>query len=410
MSKVSLADVCDEVLGEFKYDREYFKRLKRYQIEYVHANDDHLSFFGGHLLGVYSLRFGYREIDTYFEDILGIDYETMERSVKDVTTINHSFNISSDPMNIAMMYQIHRLLTSKTLGNKDKTEAASIVAMVFSYRVMAALCAKYFRYPIDTETSQAIYERLSGRYLIKKLGTWQAVFEYRGREFVSTDSVHYKALVAFKDDVAIVNAINDLFNRMKDMMKNIYKEFMYVHEHGGKIKSDSGTMVDADGEEIVKDKVHGLENYQKYLIGTMSDVNSFYKQELVDVIGKVIPTVHGKGFSGCLRWMCDELDSKQRGAVVEFVNHVLTIAYEYLSSNSYALNKSKDIVLLTSMLKGFILSSRSESEDLAKFRDEGDTIVRWAVKQTSRQTVSTIRNALFLYVCLRAFTKHAYEH
>jgi len=408
MDELTLKEAFDELMGSQKFDSRMAKKAKLFQVQFVHDNHDHRAFFGGNLIGVHRIRFVYNDYTRYFNDVVDVDEDVVLNQVRRVTTINHDFKISGDPMNLTVMYQVHRFMTSPYLNEKARIDACRDVVLVFLYRSIAALLAHYFKYPIDTETAQAVYERLSGRYLIKKLGTWQAVFNYRADEFIGKESVHIQAVIKFNDDTAIVNAINDLQGRIKDMLKNIYAEFIHVHEHGGKIGSGSATMIDADGEEIVKDKVHGLESYQHYILSVVGDRNSFYKQELVDVVAKVIPTVHGKAFPLILDWMTSELNSDHREQISKFIEHVLSMAYNYLLENEYVLHRSRDILLLTSKLKGFILSSRSNSEELEIFRKEGDAIVKASSKQSNNQTVAALRNGLFLYISLRAFTKHAY--
>jgi hypothetical protein len=65
---------------------------------------------------------------------------------------------------------------------------------------------------------------------------------------------------------------------------------------------------------------------------------------------------------------------------------------------------------LVSKLKGYILSSRESEGELEAFREQGDALVKRATEKTNSQAVSSLRNGLFLYVCLRAFTRHAYSH
>ena len=408
--EITLKDAFDGLMDKVRFDSHKAKSARLYQVEFVHANQDHRAFFGGNLIGVHRVRFAYGEVNRFFTEVVGIDDEDITTSVRAVTTINHEFKISGDIMNLTIAYMVHRYLTTPYLNEKDRYRAAKDMVLIFLYRTIAALLATFFKYPIDTETAQAVYERLSGRYLIKKLGTWQAVFEYRADEFLSKDSPHIDSMIAFKDDVTIVNAINDLQGRLRDMLKNIYSEFIYIHEHGGRIGSGSATMVDADGEEIVKDRIHGLESYQTYLLSVMEDSNSFYKQELVDVIIRVIPTIHAKVFPEVLRWMSGELSTTHRKEVINFSNHILMMAFNYLLENNYVLHRSKDIVLLTSKLKGYILSSRSDTPDLIFFREHGDNIIKTFIPHISKQTISALRNGLFLYVALRAFTKHAYSY
>lgn len=409
MSIITLKDAFEELFGRTKYDNGLVKKCKLFQVNFVHSNQENREFFGGNIIGVHRVRFTHREIIKFYDEIIGKDESEVTEVVRRVTTINHEFKISGDVMNLTIMYFIHRFLNSPLLNEKNKHEACKDLVLIFLYRTLSALLATYFKYPIDKETGQAVYERLSGRYLIKKLGNWQAVFNYRADEFINKKGIHYNVILAFKDDSGIVNAINDLQSRLKDTIKNIYGEFMYVHEHGTKIISSSSTMIDADGEEIIKDKVHGLETYQHYILIVMEDYNSFVKQELLLVISRVIPTVGLKGFNQLLQWMCSELSASHKEEVIKFTNLSLSMAFNYLLENDYVLHRSKDIVILTAKLKGFILSSRKDSEELIEFRKQGDSIIKMATKYKTNQMVSSLRNGLFLYICLRAFTKHAYS-
>lgn len=407
---ITLKEVLDELFIKTKFDKHLAALAYRFQIDFINRNEDHMRFFGGNLIGVYRIRFTELDLDRYCDDVINMDRATIRTAIKTVTTINHEFKISSDAMNLVWVYMIHRFLTSPYLDEKKRARAAIDVALVFNYRTIAALLALYFKYPIDTDTAQAVYERLSGRYLIKKLSTWQNVFQYRAEEFTGTDSVHYKVLIDFKDDHGIVNAINDLQGRTKDTLKNIYVEFIKVKEEGLKITSSSSTMVNADGDEIVRDKVHGLESYRDYILDVLIHRDSFIRTELVNVVISVIPAVQEKAFMVLLAWMSDEMAKTHRDSIIRFVETSLTLAFNYLLRHSYVAHHSKDMVFLVSKLKGYILSSRETSGDLDEFREQGDTLVEEATKKSSKQAISSLRNGLFLYVCLRAFTKQAYTH
>jgi len=406
---ITIKEVFDELFAHVKFDARLAKKVKRYQIEFVNRNPEHMGFFGGNLMGVHRVRFTLKDYAEFFDEMMDREAMYVERQIGTIDTINHEFKISSDALNQTLVYMIHRFLTSPYLNPHKRVEAAVDVGLIFGYRTIAALLVHYFKYPIDTYTAQAVYERLSGRYLIKKLGTWQEVFKYRAEEFVDPQGVHYQKLIPYTDDAGIVNAINDLQSRTKDMLKNIYVEFIKVHESGSKIHSSSSTMVDADGEEIVKDRIHGLDNYKTYVLETLADRNSFIKQELMAVVESVIPTASGKSFRLVLQWMADNITGKERELVLQFVDMSLVLSYNYLLKNEYVLHRSKNLIVLTSNLKGYVLSSRENSADLEQLRKLGSSIVSKATGHVSEQTLAAIRNAVFIYICLRAYTKHAYH-
>lgn len=407
---ITLKEVLDELFANTKFNKQLAKLAYEFQIQFINRSDDHMKFFGGNLIGVYRIRFTEPDIARYYDEVIDKDMDVVRKAIRTVTTINHEFKISSDPTNLVWIYMIHRFLTTPYLDPAKKERAAMDVALVFNYRTIAALLATYFKYPTDTDTAQAVYERLSGRYLIKKLGTWQKVFQYRAEEFISKESIHYQAIINFTDDAAIVNAVNDMQSRTKDTLKNIYAEFIKVKEEGVKINSSSSTMIDADGDEIVKDRIHGLETYSNYILDVMIHQDSFIRTELVDVVTSVISTVPEKPFVHLLRWMSDEISKSNRDMIVKFTEVSLMLAFNYLLKHSYVVHHSKDMLFLVSKLKGYILSSRESEGELDAFREQGDTLVKKATEKTNSQAISSLRNGLFLYICIRAFTKHAYTH
>jgi len=406
---ITIKEVMDEIWSGIKFDSRLAKKVHMYRIEFVTRNSEHMAFFGGNLMGVHKVRFTLSDYSRFFDVMLDAEADAIERQISTITTINHEFKISSDALNQTVLYMIHRFLTSPLLSSSKRIEAAVDLGLIFGYRTIAALLVHYFKYPIDTYTAQAVYERLSGRYLIKKLGTWQDVFEYRAKELIDSHGVHYQNIVKYNDDLAIVNILNDMHGRIKDMLKNIYAEFIKVHEQGDKLGVNKSTMIDADGAEIVKDRVHGLDNYKTYIENCVVDKNTFIKYELIDVVSSVVPTAKGKSLGLSLEWMVEHVTGKGRQHVIDFIDLSMVMSYNYLLKNEYVLHRSRDIVTLVGKLKGYILSSREDSADMNRLRDIGAEIVRNATGHQSEQTISAVRNALFLYVCIRAYTKHAYS-
>ena len=407
---LTIKEAFDGMFEGVKFDSNFFKRLKKYKLEYISKNTEHQEFFGSNLLGVHRVRFTMQDYEEFMVDVIKKSINELESTVDSITTINKEFKVSADPLNQLLVYMVHRFMTTPLMNETQRKEAAICVAEIFNYRTIAILITTYFKYPIDVYMAQAVYEKLSGRYLIKKYGTWQKVFHYRAEEFISKDGVSYQTLVKYNDDMAIVNVINDIRNRTKDMVKNIYAEFIKVHESGGKLGNRSSTMIDADGDEIVKDHTHGLEIYQGYLHDVLHDRNSFIKVELLDVVERVIPTARAKYIQTVLEWMADQAYGENHKLIIEYVDLVLTISFNYLLKNEHLLHRNKDIIKLTGLLKGFILSSREDSDELKQLRDIGSDIVTRVNGKQSIHLVSATRNALFIYICLRAYTKHAYSH
>ena len=401
---ISIKEAFDTLFEGRRFDRALYERLRHYTLEYLNKNAQYQEFFGGHLLGAHRIAFTPSDYEA-LTDVFDTTPQALEACVRSITTISQEFKISTDPVNQLLMYVAHRFLTSAFLNARLKEEAAIEAMMLFSARTMAILITTWFKYPIDTYTAQAVYEQLSGRYLIKKYGTWYKVLRYRAEDFVRNT----KVLIRYDDDIAIVNAINDLRNRIKDMVKNIYAVFIQVHQRGVKLGARSATMIDADGEEIVKDRVHGLETYLSYLREILYDKDSFIKAELVALVERVIPTARARYIEEVLKYFSEHAYGASHDRVMRFIEQCLTLSYNYLLKNAYRIEQMRDIIRLTGLLKGYILASRDSSGELDELKALGDGLVREIYPRASNQLVAATRNAVFMYICLRAYSKHHYS-
>jgi hypothetical protein len=404
----TLKEVFDDYCSHLKFDQALANAFYKLQLKFINKNAEHMAFFGGNTTGVQVVRFTERDFSVFFDDVVEIDALSLKEKIKEVEAINQNFKVSSDTFNLTCMYLIHRFLTSPSLDTKRRERAAVDVALLFNYRCITAIMANSFRYPADPKLAQATYANLSYRFLIKKLGSWQEVMAFRSQEMIDPEGLHRKAFVKYNDDFAIVYAINDSQGRIRDMVKNIYSEMMKAKSEGDRIYTSSSTMIDADGAEILKDKVHGLASYTGYINSVIQDKNSFIKQELISIIVKMMHTMQDRGFVSVLEWLSDNVGTAEHKEIDELVNLIMVHSYNYLLANGRVLKNSKDIAGILGKLKGIYISSRSTDEDLLKMRVIGSAIVTKSIGKTNDQAVAAIRTGIFLYVCLRAYTKQFY--
>lgn len=403
----TLISVFEDHLGHLKFNKDLEHKLYIFKIRFINKNEDHMAFFGGNLTGCYEVKFTDREFDNFFNDILGASKDLLGKELLEVDAINKNFKISSDCFNLTCMYLIHGFLNSKYLDTKAKIRAATIAGELFNYRCITALLRVYFQHPIDVKMAEAVYAEFSKRFLIKELGNWQELMTYRAVALFENEKV-LEELTLFKDDYGIVKIINALQGSMRSHMKNIYREFLNVKSSGGKINILSNTGIDLDGEEIIKDKVHGADSYIHYLMDILHDRSTFIKDELADIVAQVVHTVQKKHLILVLEWVSDNYISEDHKLIEELVKKVLIYSQHYLAEHRYVLNSSVDIANVVMKLRNNFISSRASEGELIELRDLGDQIVNKAILKINTQALASVRTAFFLYISLRAYTKHHY--
>lgn len=398
---ITIAEVFDKHFSKVKFDSRLAKGIYQYQIGYINQNHEHLEFFGSNLLGVHVVRFKDSDVIRLFDDVLDIDYYDLVADIRRITTINHEFKISSDPFNLTCMYLIHRFMTSPVLGDKQRERAAYDAALIFFYRCIAAIQSYFFKYPTDPKIAQAAYSKLSNKYLIKKLGSWHKVMDYRANDLINKKSIHHKLLKTFNDDNGIVYAINDSQGRIRDLIKNYTAEFMKVHTDGENIGTNSGTYLDADGEETIKEKTKSVESSVNYVRQVISDKRSFIKDDLVRVIVKINSNTSSRMVKHTLSWLSDGYnDTKLNKQVDEFISMVV-IHSMFLIEHNIPSHQTRDYAFVLNSLKNLYLSTRSNDPDLIKIREIGEKLIKEANGKISNSLVLATRTSIILYIVLR---------
>ena len=403
---ITLTEAFEKHFSKVKFDSKLAKAIYGYQLGYVNSNREHLDFFGSNLLGVHVVRFKDSDVARLFDDILDVDFVGLSNSIKHVPSINQDFKISSDTFNLTIMYLIHKFFTSPIINDVQRKRAVYDCALIFFYRTIAALMSDRFRYPADPKIAQAAYANLSYKYLIKKLGSWHKVMDYRANDLTSHEGIHYKELVAFKNDLAIVYVINDSQGRLRDLFKNYYGEFIKVHSEGSSIGVTSGTYMDAEGVETVKEKVKSTEAYVNYIKNIITDGHSFIKEDLVMVIARNNSNTSARMIKSVLNWMSDSYsDTKYVKEIDEFVSSAIIHSFYMLETADRNINyKNYPKVLAT--LKNLYLSTRSTDNDLVRVRELGEKIVAYSQDKEglSASLIMSTRTSVILYLMLRTLS------
>lgn len=400
---LQLKQVLDECFKEVKFDQKLAKSMYQYQLWYVNKSQEHMEFFGGNLLGVQVIRFKDSDVAKLFDDILKVDYYDINDRIKEVEDIRQDFKISSDTFNLVIMYMIHRFLTSPILSDSQRVRAAYDTGLMFFYRCVAAILSAWFRYPTDPKIAQAAYARLSNKYIIKKLGNWQKVMDYRSKDLIDKKGIHYKNLVTFNNNLSIIYAINDSQGRIKDLIKNYTNEFMKAKEEGSSISTTSSVFLDVEGEETVKEKTKSYENYITYMKTIIVDKHTFIKSDLIGVIAKLNSNTSSRMIRQVLEWIqVNYSDQKNHKLTDDFITKIIFHSF-HLIQTQMANQNLRDYPVILVNLKNLYLSTRSTDQDLIDIRNLGEQIINLSSgNKVSNSLMMSTRTALILYITLRA--------
>jgi hypothetical protein len=399
--KISLLDIFTEHFKDIKIDKKLAKSIYKFHISYVNNTRSHLEFFGSNLLGVHIVRFKDSDVSNFF-DILDINYIKLTNDLKTVNTISTEWKITGDTLNLTIMYLIHRFLTSKDMDEKDRIRGAYDTAIVFFHRSLAAYTCDYFKYAADPNIAQAAYANLSKKHLIKKLGSWNKVIDYRANDLSGSSSIHYRTFMEFTNDTSVAYAITDSKDRIKDLIKNYYVEFKKACDAGRGIVTTSSTYDNFEGEEQLKEKVNTTENKVNYILSIVSDKNSFIKSDLIEIISNFNSNTSYKSIYNVLVWLShNSINTHYNKLIEDFLRSTIIYSFNIIETNLKHLN-SKDYPGILNGLRNYYLSSRSTDKDLLHIRDLGTQILELAInKDLNSSLIMATRTSIILYITLR---------
>lgn len=399
----TLSNCFDATLEHVKIDAALAKKIYIYRGGIIAHHKEHMEFFGGNLLGTHRIYFKDAFYTEFFEGILNVPYDTVRHDLLKVTTINHDFIISSDPMNNTLMYLIHRFMRATHLDEKKRYNAALDLAMIFFYRCFCIIISDQFDFVANPKVANQAYANLSMKFLIKKLGTWNKVVEYRAKALVDKkESIHYRSLYSYDDDQDIVYAINDSQGRIKGIIKEYYSELMSVAEGGGEIGVAKALVKDQEGDNSLREKGKGAEHYIIYVRSILLDKHSFVRDEILEVVSRSNTNTSKRSTRDVLEWMSEaSMEAKVFTEVDYFISKCLTLCSHYIETQ-IPTNRKKDLVFVAKTIKDLFLSTRSTDPDLLEVRDKGAKIIKKVLGKTSDSLIKATRTAVFVYISLLA--------
>lgn len=405
-----IRELFDDLCGHVKVDRRFLKRLRELQVGFVNKNEDHVSFFSSGLTGVYPLRFTDRERDTWFDEVLEVDEPDIRDGLRKVPRdiIDPKWHRATDPFNHSCVWLMYRIYKEPTLSARDKEQGLKDVVLYLQYKFLGSLMSHFFKYPADEATANATYEVLSRKFDLKSTGSWYALLQYRADAIIDTNGIHFNTYSTMRDDAAIVRMFQDIQERLKEIIKKIWKVFVRVKEENLRISSTSSTIELDEGIELL-DRAREQSQYKRYIHDILPDKPTFIRTELVGVIGDVMPTMPEKLLVDALSYCSDNYGRRGDPKIERLVETTMTHAFAYLSENTGVMRHSSDLPSFVAKLKNLYMASRMNNDLLLEMRDLAEHIVDRSVMSRNSAVKASVRTSLQLYIVVRAFARNHYK-
>jgi len=395
-----LTEFFEKNLHDLKINKALAISIKQYRYRWINKKEDNHLFLGSDLTGVYSPMFTSIDTRQFFTDVIMEDRDHLQQEVYKVKGINKNFEVSSNIFNIITMWII------KNFIEKKMEDAALDMFLIFAYRTFVSLHSRYFMYPVTKAIGMAVVARMSNKYLVKKLGTWNNVFIYRSKDFISTKGVNHRRIMKFKTD-DVVKAINDGSGRLKSALLQVYSLTVEVAKQGEQITTKSTTIQDDEGGEIIRDITGGYSSILTDLHAIIIDEHKLVNETYVDVVVKIVGGhIDKTELIRLLKWLSSNFTgTKESKKITEVVDKAITITLNYLNRKGQTSINGSNLYNILTDIKN-VWSVRREEDDQQKYKEELISIVKKVSKKKDISVVTSVSVGLITYLFLRASYKN----
>ena len=344
----TLKEVFD-IHGLTKVDIDIYKKIQVFRIGWTQKAPEYIDFLGSKLTGVHPIRFSTRDEDMFFVDIINIDQPSLTEDLWATKGIDKNKKVTSNPLYITLVYLMHLTITSRDIG-KHREDMLRELYFIFGYKVISSLFTHYFKFTVDPSTALAVNERLSNKFIIKKVNNWQELFEYRALD-VLPKGLHYLRLNRLDVDESN-RIISDMQGRIRDMLKNIYIILMEVKDSNDKLVSRSNIEMTEDGASI-KDNTNRPDRYVNYMLSIIDNPSDFIDDDMIYLLNNSYKNLNSRDIYTTLEFM-SENNFKDRNKIIE---NIIISSISYLNIKGIHSDYNKHMLDVIKYLKGYFISS-----------------------------------------------------
>lgn len=378
-SELKLTNFTDKVAEDL------LKKIMMFKIELIQKNYDFMMFISTNLTGVYNAVFSQLDSERYFS-LFGVSEKKLVLKTNDLPDITPEWKVSSNPLYLINIYLIHKYSTS---NYKRKDEAIMILFEIMSYKILTSILYQFYKTKLTVDEAKAVFEKQTFKFLIKKLGSWDAVVKYKA-ELVMKDGTYYDRIMSLTtlEAVGTINAIQVSY-------KSLIKYIADISHSGTKDKISSSSIIENTSDGKLIKEISNSSVYINYLNSIVKFENDFISSGLIKIVISKVKNVDYDNVRSTLQYISkNENDLK-------FLEKVIEYSLEYLTSKGESFNNGSLNYILS--LKGFWSSGNSNLKNIK------NKIKEISFKATGRKTEWILNSTTITVICYiftRAITKN----
>lgn len=401
-------------------DDDEAKRIIKYVTSYE-LRDANPQAFNTYTLGIYKGVFTNDDRDNFIESFVFNDRFTtvseIKNAIKHISAINTKFIVSSDPFNLFISYLLHCLMSSKNIKQNNVRQQATVATLkLLQYKFFTSLVNHDYPYKPDEAIMRAMFENLSNKYEIKVYGTWSKVMSERAIQLLSTNSIHYRTLMNYDDDKAILYFITDTQTRVRSQVVNVNAAFYAAKEESDRIGTYGSVGTNKDGESGLVDRGNALDSAILNIYNDCMNVTKFLDSRLMRIVTSQFNAIHPTVFKAFLIAFSEfavkstkegssrKVQPSEDGDILIgpeiLVNTIIQQCYRFCMNNRIDINRP---LLVIKSIRDVFSSSRVSDENILQIKRSLNTLVLNLQSNRRDIVLSGLRISFVLYILLLSF-------
>lgn len=391
----ALLKAFDEAFKKVTFNKQLCTRIMHY-VSGVFSREGNIEWFGSNLLGVHTIRFFDTDRYALFDQVLVVDEDLLTELITNTKTVDPTWNVASDTMNLTVAYMVHRMIPM--FGDKDFHKAAVEIVKLLQFKFYSSIYYHFFPKPVDMPAAEATYSQLSLKFDIRRLGNWGAHIEQRAQDFCSKESPHWETIKKFDQPGLLIRFITDLNTRTKQTVKDYYGVLDRVRRENSRVITQSAR-VELDGESIIRDKVTAFNTAKQNLFDASYSINNLYKEELARVVLEMVPKASPNALKTLLLYIADLPLGKKRQEVEAFMEDTLSHSFDLIVANRI---NFRDVAALLNRMRALYQAAKASNEYVLSLRKRIEALAKKETHLRDAAALSAVRTALLLYFLVRA--------
>lgn len=400
----NIKEVITHEFDNIIIDKEFCKKVNTFLNYWWYKkidDTDHSEFLGSAMIGSNRIIFSAQDSLKFFKEVLDKDEFYLGDIYRKLPDINPKFKTHSNPFYLTVVILMHMTYETTKLKKEEKIDLLKDLYLIFSFKVMSSILNHNFKYKPNPAVVKMVFEKMSNKYLIKRLGSWAKVLEYKTEEIIPPRGIHANKLARFKTDDATY-VVQQIVGGYKSMIKNIFALLVEINNSNLGIANSSTLTVDEDGTEKTVEMVFnhgGYVNYCKSIINSFSD---FYNEDYINLIARINPKMDVIKFQSIMSKLTEEPYPKEREH--DYIEKIMISSFNYLSTKGINSNYQNTSVLFNSLnyLKGYWSSGKMKEPMARDAKDFVFKIVNILLGGGNKNTIPPLVMGFCLYIYLRS--------